>query len=105
MYVCTYVLRPNQTTHAHTLRPRRCVRFVFLRPKIFTSRMMTYLLLRPARCVCFVFLRPKIFTSRMRTYLLLRLSRCVCFVFYVLFKFQFVREGDQGPPPCKKPLK
>jgi hypothetical protein len=31
---------------------------VFLRPKIFTSRMRTYLLLRPSRCVRFVFLRP-----------------------------------------------
>jgi len=25
-YVCTYMLRPNYSTHAHTLRPRRCVR-------------------------------------------------------------------------------
>ena len=31
-YVCTYMLRPNSTTHAHILRPRRCVCFVFLRP-------------------------------------------------------------------------
>ena len=30
-----------KSAHAHILRPRRCVCFVFLRPKIFTSRKRT----------------------------------------------------------------
>jgi hypothetical protein len=44
MYVCiyTYILRPNEPAHAHILRPRRCVCFVFLRPQIFTAGMRTY---------------------------------------------------------------
>ena len=49
----------------------------------FTSQVRTYYFLHPRRCVCFVFLRPKIFTSRMRANYLLHLRRCVCFVFFL----------------------
>ena len=58
MYVCTYMLRPNWTTHAIYYVLAAVFASCFCVLKIFTSGMRTYLLLRPSRCVCFVFLRP-----------------------------------------------
>jgi len=72
IYVCMYVhtyyvlINPPMPIH-YVLAAVFASCFYVLKSK--TSRMRTYFLLRPSRCVRFVFLRPKIFTSGMRTYL------------------------------------
>jgi hypothetical protein len=48
VHTCYVLIKPD-----HKSRPRRCVCFVFLRPKKCASRVRTNYILHPRRCVCF----------------------------------------------------
>jgi len=69
---------------------------IYVYTYVHTYYVLTSSRLRPRRCVCFVVLLPKNFTSRMRIYYVFAAVFASCF--YVLFKFRLVREGDQGHP-------
>ncbi len=71
---------------------------------VHTCCVLPCRILVPRRCVCFVFLRPKIFTSGMRTYFYYVCAAVFASCFYVLFKFRLVRGVDQGSP-LVNPLK
>ena len=53
----------------------------------------------PRRCVCFMFLRPKnLYFRNEDIFIYYVLAAVFASCFYVLFKFRFVREAPKGGP-------
>jgi hypothetical protein len=80
MYVCIYVC-------------------MYVCMYVHTCYVLPCSILRPRRCVCFMFLRPKnLYFRNEDIFIYYVLAAVFASCFYVLFKFRFVREAPKGGP-------